>query len=368
MKSNALHQMSIEEATEKQFKLIDEITKEFNGTSFSTLGDLGINLVQKSPVYTRKIERIIASFFSQEDSVFVRGAGTGAIRFALSSVLMKENDVLLLHKAPIYPTTKDTIEIQKIKTVMCDFNCKQELIDRLTSNKNIKCVLIQHSRQTLSDYYELGDVINTIKNHSIARIITDDNYATLKVKSIGTELGADLSTFSCFKLLGPEGIGMVVGKSELINQIRKFQYSGGSQTQGHEAMAALRGLVYTPVIQAIQSNVIEKCAQIINNGKICCVEKAVVANAQSKVILIKFNKPIAMKVLEEAEKLGATPYPVGAESKYELLPMFYRVSGTMRVDNPEYSTHWIRINPMRSGPQTVIRILEEAVRKVIECF
>ena len=58
------------------------------------------------------------------------------------------------------------------------------------------------------------------------------------------QCGADLSCFSSFKLLGSEGIGVVIGQSELIARIRTFQYSGGSQVQGHEAMDVLRGLVY----------------------------------------------------------------------------------------------------------------------------
>ncbi len=40
----------------------------------------------------------------------------------------------------------------------------------------------------------------------------------MKVKEIGSELGADLSAFSTFKLLGPEGIGCIVGKKELLKK------------------------------------------------------------------------------------------------------------------------------------------------------
>ena len=43
----------------------------------------------------------------------------------------------------------------------------------------------------------------------------------------------------------------------------------------------------------------------------------------------------AEAVLKEAEKLGAAPNPVGAESKYEMVPMFYRVSGTFRKADPD---------------------------------
>ena len=66
---------------------------------------------------------------------------------------------------------------------------------------------------------------------------------------------------------------------------------------------------------------------------------------------------------EEAERLGAAPNPVGAESKYEFVPMFYRVSGTFRKADPTLEGRMIRINPMRSGADTIMRVLQESIRR-----
>jgi len=60
--------------------------------------------------------------------------------------------------------------------------------------------------------------------------------------------------------------------------------------------------------------------------------------------------------------LGALPYPVGAESKFEVPPLFYRVSGTFLKKIPNCGNTMIRINPNRSGAQTIIRILDEAYK------
>ena len=43
-------------------------------------------------------------------------------------------------------------------------------------------------------------------------IVSDDNYCALKAYGIAAEYGADYSTFSGFKVLGPEGIGVIAGK------------------------------------------------------------------------------------------------------------------------------------------------------------
>ena len=88
------------------------------------------------------------------------------------------------------------------------------------------------------------------------------------------------------------------------------------------------------------------------------------ANAQSKVLLVEFEENVAEKIIEAAQTLGALPNPVGAESKYEIPPLFYKVSGTFLKTDPTLKERMIRINPNRSGAETIIRILEKAYEKV----
>ncbi|MNC50320.1 hypothetical protein D3C75_995530 [compost metagenome] len=182
----------------------------------------------------------------------------------------------------------------------------------------------------------------------------------MKVESMGCECGATLSTFSCFKLFGPPGVGVVVGAEKAVNAVRQSMYSGGSQIQGFQAMEALRGLVFAPVMHAVQAQVNDSLVEQLNTSSIAQVKQAFIANAQSKVLLVEFHQPIAEKVLAKAQQLGALPYPVGAESKYEIPPLFYRVSGTFRESDPTLEQRMIRINPNRSGAETVLRILRES--------
>ena len=91
------------------------------------------------------------------------------------------------------------------------------------------------------------------------------------------------------------------------------------------------------------------------------VKTAFLATAQSKVRIIEFFTEIADKVLQNAPKFGALPYPVGAESKYEIPPLFYRISGTFRQSDPTLEKRMIRINPNRAGAETVLRIFRESL-------
>lgn len=360
MKTYPLMSLNIEEAKQKQFSLIDEITKVFRGSEILTRGDLGVIPGLNQPKTTNKVEKVLRNYFNAEAAMLVRGSGTIAIRMALHAT-MKIGDTLLVHGAPIYPTTKVSIESMGLKVIETDFNNIEHLQRTLTSQV-INGVLIQITRQKPDDSYDAKEVIDCIQGYlPNIPIITDDNYAVLKTPEIGTQMGATLACFSTFKLLGPEGIGCIVGNRKAIEKLKAENYSGGLQVQGHEAIDVLRGMIYAPVSLALSAGVLEETKKILNAGEVKGVKRAYIANAQSKVILVELNEPIASAVLEEAEKLGAATNPVGAESQYEFVPMFYRLSGTFRAANPDAEKSMIRINPMRSGSETIKRILQEAI-------
>lgn len=366
MQTYPLQCLSPEEAAALQFKVVDCITKEFSGHEILTRGDLGLISDYGQPVIAMKTEKVIARIFDAQSALLVRGAGTGAIRYALFAT-MKAGGTLLIHTAPVYPTTQTTIEMLGLRTVRADFNNPEDVRCVIASHPEIDAALIQHSRQSMTDSYNLKEVIAVIQESGTIPVISDDNYAVMKVANIGSQSGADLSCFSTFKLLGPEGIGCIVGKKTYIDRLAHHRYSGGSQTQGHEALEVLRGLVYAPVSFAIQAQVIDRLAKRLRAGELPGIRDAFVANAQSRVLLVEFDEPIAEAVLIEAERLGAAPHPVGSESKYELVPLFYRVSGTFRAADPEITKRIIRINPMRSGEDTVLRILKAAMERVSVC-
>ncbi|MEG0852980.1 MAG: aminotransferase class V-fold PLP-dependent enzyme [Angelakisella sp.] len=361
-----LESIGLEEAMEKQFRLVDTITRHIDGESILSMGDLGILPGLGKPATAAKVEAILAEYFGCESCVLLRGAGTGALRFGILSIFGC-GDTILVHDAPIYPTTEVNITSMGLQLVRADFNDAAAVKAAMEQNPDIKGALVQYTRQRMEDRYDMGEVISAIKSVRDIPVLTDDNYAVMKVSRIGVELGADLSAFSAFKLLGPEGVGILVGKRALVEKVDKLNYSGGSKVQGHEAMELLRGLIYAPVALAVQAQQNEKLLATINTGKLPGIKRAFLANAQSKVLLVELDENISKEVLEHAKKLGAAPNPVGAESKYEFVPMFYRVSGTFLKADPTLGERMIRINPMRAGAATVLRILTESIRLAKEC-
>lgn len=367
MKTYPLYSRTFEEARDLQFKVVDAATRAFGGEDLLSLGDLGVHKGANRPLQTTRVERVFAEAFDAEGAVLVRGAGTGALRWAIVACV-DPGATVLVHDAPVYPTTQVTLDTMGCKTLACNFN-DDEAIERVCAQyrDQIAGALVQHSRQKPDDAYDLGHVIERLRaSLGDVPIVTDDNYAATKVMAIGNQLGADLATFSCFKVLGPEGVGVVLGERSRVEKIRSMQYSGGSQVQGHEAMSALRGLVYAPVALSITGATCHEVARRLNEGEVEHVAAAYVANAESKAVLVEFDADVADKLLGLAPARGAAPHPVGCESRYELAPMFYRISATFRAKDPSWQRRMIRINVMRSGPDTVIRILRELVDEVYQ--
>jgi len=363
MKTFPLQSLTLEQAQQKQFALVDIICRHFPGADFLSGGDCGLVPGLNQPRMTARAEKVLAEMFHAQAAALVQGAGTGAIRAGLAA-LLKPGQRLLVHDAPVYPTTKVLLDQMGVELVRADFNHTQT-IKQVIETHRPHAALVQHTRQQPQDGYSLAEVLRAMAQCGVPAL-TDDNYAVMKVANIGCECGATLSTFSCFKLFGPEGVGAVVGDADTIARIRATMYSGGNQIQGSQALEVLRGLVFAPVMHAVQAGVSEQLLSQLNRGVIPGVKKAMIANAQSKVLIVEFHQPVASGVLEEAHKRGALPYPVGAESKYEIPPLFYRLSGTFREAMSGLEHFAIRINPNRSGAETALRILRESLERA-EC-
>ena len=78
MKTYPLQSISIDEAIQKQFRLVDCISKNFTGTELLSRGDLGVHQPENEPLTTAKAEKTVADFLMRklqswsEDQVLVQ--------------------------------------------------------------------------------------------------------------------------------------------------------------------------------------------------------------------------------------------------------------------------------------------------------
>lgn len=353
---------TLEEAKATQFRLMECISAHFDGRQLLQ-ADYGNVPGLGRPETTARVERVLAQFFGVEACALVQGAGTGAIRAMLGSAL-NSGDRIIIHAGPPYATTRTSLKALNIQEEKVNFNNLQEVKKILSGSNRAPWAYLQHSRHDIEDSYSPKELIDLF-NESGVKVMTDENYSVFKVLKIGVELGAYASTFSTFKMLGPEGIGCVLGSSEIIEKIHLDNYSGGGQVQGPQATDAMRSLVLAPVIWAVQAEVVEEVAKRLNSGEVPGISAGLVVNAQDKMILVLTEKPVADQVIEISAKFGAQNYPVGANSRYEVAPFIYRLSGANLESRPELAKYAIRVNPVRAGADQVISILSKSLSAVL---
>ena len=97
MNTYPLHSLSLEEAMKLQFKVVDCITKEFEGHEILTRGDLGVVMGLNKPVTTAKAETVS---YTHLNMAYARGAvgriqlvESGTYQFAVCSQYAAENAI-----------------------------------------------------------------------------------------------------------------------------------------------------------------------------------------------------------------------------------------------------------------------------------
>lgn len=357
--THPLPQLTLREAMDFQFRLVDLVHRHFDGTVALEAGDYGAPPELGRPRATARVEAVLAEFFGTEDAALVVGAGTGALRASLMATLSPGAPVLI-HAVPMYATTATTFRAMGLERREVDLN--DAAARRAQLRRGVAMVYLQHARQMLEDSFDTGEVIAEAREDCPdAIVLVDDNYTALQVPRIGVELGADLSAFSLFKLFGEAGVGCVVGRHDLVQAIRDDAYSGGSKVQGPLAIASLKSLVFAPVALAVQSEVVGEVIERLNAGAVAGVRRALPGNHQERSVLVELEEPISRRVIDLAARFGAATYPVGSQSRHETNLLVYRLSRAMCEARPDLAERMVRISPFRAGPDTVVRVLGSAV-------
>jgi hypothetical protein len=364
--------MTLEQAIETQFRLVDVAQRVMGSDEVFTedfgqvreLATVGFGGGGR-PRTTARVEQVLADFFGAEDVVVVQGAGTGAIR-AMINAGAEPGSSLVLHSAHPYKTTLPTMRHMGLDTHQVDFNDPDALRAALREVRPAT-VYLQHVPQALGDTHEIDATIALVREElgDAARVLVDDNYAVMRSRRIGIQMGADASALSFFKLLAPEQIGCVAGTGEIVSGIRRDLSSAGCQVQGPHAMGALRMLMYAPVALALQNRTVLETAEQINAavaaGDLPFVRCAVAAQPGIRCIVLVLDRPIAEEFVRSAWRNGSPSQSVGEEAQYEVLPLFTYLTSTFLKTTPGLEKYAIRINPMRSGPDTIMRILRDAL-------
>ncbi|GAW48732.1 MULTISPECIES: aminotransferase class V-fold PLP-dependent enzyme [unclassified Nocardioides] len=364
--------ISLEDAVRLQHRLVD-VAQQVMGSDVVFVEDYGQVRELATvgfggggrPRATARVEEVLARFFDAEDAVLIHGAGTGSIRAMLNG-LVEPGSRIVVHEAHPYKTTLPAMRHMGLTVDYSSFDDAAGLEAYLREHRPAS-VYLQHVPQRLGDSHDVARVIDLVRSvcGNDVRILVDDNYAVMRSPRIGVQMGADASALSLFKLLSPHPIGAVLADRDSVGQIRRDLSSAGCQIQGPHAMAALRALVFAPVALAVQNQTVLDVAQAVTEGvgseDYPFLAGAYAAQPGIRCAVLLFDRPVAEEFLRSAWRNGSPSQSVGEEAQFEFLPLFTYLTSTFLKSAPGLERYAVRVNPMRGGAETVLRILRAAL-------
>ncbi len=197
------------------------------------------SLSQKATDEYESARKIVARFInaeSEDEVVFVRNTteALNLVCWGLVKNTVKQGDVIvtsiLEHHSNFVPW-QELSKSTKAKLVILDINNKGKLIfDTPTIHKAIKkakVVALTHISNVTGTINPLKEIIAKIKNaNPQCIVIIDGAQAAPHVKVDVRSLGCDFYAFSGHKMLGPTGIGVLWGKSQLLKETNPLLYGG----------------------------------------------------------------------------------------------------------------------------------------------
>ncbi|MGQ8336089.1 aminotransferase class V-fold PLP-dependent enzyme [Sunxiuqinia sp. A32] len=170
---------------------------------------------------------------SREEIIFTKGTteSINLVAFSFGEAFINEGDEIIVsemeHHANIVPWQM-MAERKGAKIVMLPFDesgilCIEQL-DELISNKT-KLVAVAHIANTLGTINPVEEIIRKAHEKNI-KVLVDGAQAIKHIPVDVAEMDADFYAFSAHKMYGPNGVGILYGKKELLEKMPPYQGGG----------------------------------------------------------------------------------------------------------------------------------------------
>lgn len=187
---------------------------------------------------TTKIEdtrKVVADYLGvvSEEVIFTRGTtdSLNLVARSFGELKIEENDEIIVsvaeHHSNFLPW-QELAKRKKAKLIVLNLDQDQgvslsELREKISDKTKI--VAINHSSNVLGSINNLRE-ISEIVHDSGAFLVVDGAQGILHEKINLRELNIDFYAFSAHKIYGPKGVGVLVGKRELLEQMEPLVYGG----------------------------------------------------------------------------------------------------------------------------------------------
>ena len=219
--------------------VIDKITEYYSNSSVNIhRGDykLSLKVEEEYEGVRNKVKDFINANNSKE-IVFTTGTTDSINRvvFGFMKNKLKAGDEVLLTKAEhasnILPWLKLSKEIGVvIKYIELDNHLVT--VDSIKSaiTANTKVVSLAHITNVLGDTRPIKDISELVHQYGIY-LVVDGAQSVPRVKVDVQDLGIDFLAFSAHKMLGPTGVGVLYGRSDLLEEMEPTSLGGGMNSE-----------------------------------------------------------------------------------------------------------------------------------------
>ena len=221
--------------TLKPIDVINEVKDYYENYSANAhRGDYDISKIVDEKY--EDVRKKVADFINADTNNIVFTSGTThslnlAIKGYLKNTLSKD-DIVLTTKSehaslllPLYDTSKEIGFKVEYMPLEEDLSLSIDSV-RKSIKKNVKAIVISHITNVLGDIRPIKEIIELAHKNNII-IIIDAAQSVPHTKIDVKDLDVDFLCFSSHKMLGPTGVGVLYGKSNLLENTKPLLLGGG---------------------------------------------------------------------------------------------------------------------------------------------
>ena len=221
--------------SQKPISVIDAISKYYRESNSNVHRGV-YELAEEAENLYHHARKVISQYLnaSERETIFVRGATEGLNLIAHSygtSSLCRGDEMIVTemeHHANIVPwqlVCKQVGATLLVCPTLPDGSLDREWISKKISKDSVKLISLTAISNTLGTINPIQEIIAEAKKYGKI-VVIDGAQSVPHQKTDFTKLGCDFFTFSGHKVFGPMGIGVVLGKEDILNKIPPYQGGG----------------------------------------------------------------------------------------------------------------------------------------------
>ena len=221
--------------SQKPISVIDAISKYYRESNSNVHRGV-YELAEEAENLYHHARKVISQYLnaSERETIFVRGATEGLNLIAHScgtSSLCRGDEMIVTemeHHANIVPwqlVCKQVGATLLVCPTLPDGSLDREWISKKISKDSVKLISLTAISNTLGTINPIQEIISEAKKYGKI-VVIDGAQSVPHQKTDFTKLGCDFFTFSGHKVFGPMGIGVVLGKEDVLNKMPPYQGGG----------------------------------------------------------------------------------------------------------------------------------------------